>query len=148
VFVFLDISLRALHRSLRAVFWCLIYDFFHLHLYFFCFNSVFWCLDISLWALHRSCKVLFVVFYVAISTSNAVCLECVIALTCYVVGKLTRVWCFSGVRDAVLMCNKICFLHDSVHIHEDGSSEILRNLQEFEDAARVVVQLQVSGAPL
>ena len=138
MFVFLDISLRALHRSLRAVFWCLIYDFFHLHLYFFCFNSVFWCLDISLWALHRSCKVLFVVFYVAISTSNAVCLECVIALTCYVVGKLTRVWFFSGVRDAVLMCNKIgCrrsgkiwFLHDSVHIHEDGSSEILRNLQE------------------
>ena len=105
--------------------------FFHLHLYFFWFNSVFWCL-------HRSCKVLFVVFYVAIRTSNAVCLECVIALTCYVVGKLTRVWCFSGVRDAVLMCNKIgCrrsgkiwFLHESVHIHEDGSSEILRNLQE------------------
>ena len=51
---------------------------------------------------------------------------------------MTRVSLFSGVRDAVLMCNKIgCrrsgkiwFLHDSVHIHEDGSSEILRNLQE------------------
>jgi len=132
VFVFLDISLRALHRSLRAVFRCLIYDFFFIYIcILFCFNSVFWCL-------HRSCKVLFVVFYVAIITSSPVCLECVIALTCYVVAKLTRVWGFSPVRDIVLFCNKIglqakCkiwFLHDSVQIHEDGSSEILRNLQE------------------
>ena len=35
MFVFLDISLRALHRSLRAVFRCLIYDFFSFTFVFF-----------------------------------------------------------------------------------------------------------------
>ena len=39
------------------------------------------------------------------------------------------------------MCNKISFLHDSVHIHDDGSSEILRNLQESVYFSWVVVEL-------
>jgi len=112
VFVFLDISLRALHRSLRALFCCPIYEFLFIYIsIFFCFKSFFglyieaarFYLLSSM--LQESLRILFVLS--ALSHRPV----------------MTRVSLFSGVRDAVLMCDKtgcrrrgiFCFfLYDNV----------------------------------
>ena len=83
-------------------------------------------LDISLRALHRSCKVLFVVFYVAGITSNPICLECVIASTCYDKSFAFLVELemqFSCVTKLVVgeVAYFVFLIYDNVYIHEAKS---------------------------